>query len=442
MKKGLFVFCLICIFSCKKTEETPTVLPSSEAATQWGNMTLQTMTRLAGNTPTYGSRALGFMGLTMYECVVHGSPTHRSMLDQLSGLTKLPLPETGKTYNWVIVMNTGQASMLKNLYDYAGILRLNTIDSLELAILTRESKNSDKAVVDRSVAFGKAIAEALFEWSKTDGGLQGYLHNFDPNYVFPTGNSYWFPPIKSQSPSKLPLHPYWGKNRTFAPSNNTLTVPKIIAFDSLKTSAYYQQMDAVYQKSKNLTQEEKDIAAWWADDPTETFTPPGHSFSLVNMVLKSNPTDLFNASETYARVGMAVSDAFVNCWKTKYTYHGERPSTYIKKYIDSAWEQFWPEPPFPAFYSGHSVQSAAAATVLESLYGTSFMIIDTSHEGRQDTERRGVNYKTRTYKSLMECAQEAGYSRILGGIHTAQDNEMGLSEGKKIGQNINNLKWN
>ena len=80
------------------------------------------------------------MGLTMYECVVHGSPTHRSMTGQLNSLSLLPQPEVDKTYNWVLVMNAGQALMLKNIYDYADKFRQYAIDSLEYEIQIRESK--------------------------------------------------------------------------------------------------------------------------------------------------------------------------------------------------------------------------------------------------------------------------------------------------------------
>ena len=429
------------VAACQPSDPAPQPVPNAAPALAWGQMTLKTMTRLPANTPTYGSRALGYMGLTMYECVVNGSAAHRSLAGQLNDLPNLPRPENGKTYDWTLAMNAGQALMLKKIYDYADKFRQFSIDSLEYELLTQYGKNQSQDLINRSVEYGKAVATAIFEWSKTDGGHQAYLRNFDDKYVFPTGDGNWIPPTKSQVVSKFPLHPHWGKNRTFALTNAVLPVPQIIEYSSDKQSAYYQQLDAIYQRSKNLSQEDKNIAAWWADDPTETFTPPGHSYSLANIVVKTAQPDLFKAAETYARVGMAVADAFVNCWKTKYTYHCERPSTYVKKNIDATWVQYWPEPPFPAFYSGHSVQAAASATVLEELYGKTFKIIDNSHQGRDPAQALGGIYQTRTYESFGEVAQEAGFSRILGGIHTQQDNEIGLSEGRKIAININLLNW-
>ena len=44
------------------------------------------------------------------------------------------------------------------------------------------------------------------------------------------------------------------------------------------------------------------------------------------------------------------------------------------QHIDQRWESFWPDPPFPAFPSGHAIQAAAAATVLTDLYGDNFSL--------------------------------------------------------------------
>jgi hypothetical protein len=102
---------------------------------------------------------------------------------------------------------------------------------------------------------------------------------------------------------------------------------------------------------------------------------------------------------------------------------------------------FWPEPPFPAFISGHATQAAAAATVLTDLYGNNFAFTDNTHQGRPDNALRGIAYKSRSFNSFWEAAEESAYSRFLGGIHARQDNEVGLSEGRKVGRNVNALTW-
>ena len=440
MKKIFLIALLFVVYGCRHSNEPTPAAPTSAVAEAWGQMTLRLMYQLPANTPTYASRALGYAGLTMYETVAAGSPVHRSLVGQLSGLNTLPQPQAGQKYNWEVALNAGQALMLKRLFDNADRNRLYRVDSLEYEINKPFYDSEAREVMERSVAYGKSVAEAIFEWSKTDGGFEAYKRNFDPAYVFPKGAGFWVAPLKGQVVSPYPLQPYWGKNRTFLMTND-LPVPAMVAYSKEPSSDYYRGYLEVYQKSKTLTQTEREIAAWWADDPSETFSPPGHSYSLANITVKTAQVDLFKAAETYARVGMAVADGFVNCWKAKYTYHCERPATYVRANIDATWEQFWPEPPFPAFYSGHSVQAAAAATVLEDLYGKTIKITDNTHEGRLRDDIRNIDYKIRSYEGFWAAAEEAALSRLYGGIHTRQDNEVGLTEGRKVGQNINQLNW-
>lgn len=415
---------------------------SASVATQWGQMTVRIMKETPNGSPTYGSRAVGYMGLTMYETVVNGSPKHKSLEGQLNGLANLPKIEKSKKYNWVLSLNAGQSYMLKQLYEHTSAANKTSIDSLEKVIYQSQIATTTEEVRERSVKFGQEIAQAIVEWSKTDGGYQGYKRNFDSTYQLPKGNGFWTAPPKGQSPVALPLHPYWGKNRTFAPENGVLPVPAMIPFDYKKDSPYYGQMYEVFMKRQTLTQEEKEIANWWGDDPSQTFSPPGHSYNLATIAIKSAKPDLYKAAETYARVGMAVADAFINCWKCKYTYHAERPFFFIFYNMTTLWELYWPEPPFPAFYSGHAGQASAAATVLTELYGRAFKFVDDSHVGRLKDEERLVEYKARSFNSFWESALESANSRLYGGIHTCQDNEVGLAEGKKIGGNINALVWN
>lgn len=417
-------------------------LSNAAIAQQWASMTLYTFTQ-GKNSPTYSSRSLGYIGLTMYECVVHADPAYRSMQGQLPGLLSLPQPETNATYQWQLVLNSGVPTILKLLYpsnDNINIETEHTIDTLYQLNLIQYSANIDEATVNRSIQLGKDIATAIYQWASTDGGNNAYRAPFDPQSPFPSGESYWVPPTKGQTVSKFPLHPHWGENRTFSEANGQLPIPAIMPYSTDPNSDYYKTYHDIYELSKNLTRTDKEIAAWWADDPTETVSPPGHSFNLASIAINNTHPDLLKAAETYARVGMAVADAFICCFKSKYTYYNERPSKYVKNTIDTAWAPFWSEPPFPAFPSGHSTQASAAAIVLTDLYGDNFAFTDDTHKG-------AVRFpfsepmQPRQYTSFQQCAEETGYSRLLGGIHTAQDNETGLVEGKKIGENINRLIW-
>lgn len=418
----------------------PTASFTADVAMKWGNMALRVTAGTPANTPTYASRAFGYLGLAMYETTVHGIPDHQSLARQLNGLNNFPQTQIDSVYSWPLALNAGQAYLLKNLYEHTSFANKTTIDSLETALRMAYSDVSP-AVVARSVAFGRAVATALYDWSKNDGGHQGYKNPFPTDYQLATSPGSWVPPSDGQVAIRRALHPRWGSNRTFAPTNRDLPMPKPAAYSTSPSSDYYKFYQAVYAKNSQLTQAEKEIALWWSDDPSQTFTPPGHSYNLATITVRTTKANLAKAVETYARVGMAVADAFINCWKCKYTFTNERPSSFVRANIDRTWSPFWPEPPFPGFSSGHATQSAATATVLTGLYGENVALVDDSHQGRPKDAVRNVEFKNRSFPSFWATAEESAHSRFLGGIHTQQDNNVGLNEGKVIGRNINQLQW-
>jgi hypothetical protein len=447
----LFLIVTVLLFSCKKNDskapepEEPVSKDdiNNSIALKWSGITLNTIKFARFKSPTYSSRSLAYVGITMYESVVNADPAHKSLLGQLNGLNYLPIADPNSTYEWQLVLNSGVRTILKLLYPVNKNLSTQldaVIDSAYQAHFEQYASSVDDAIIDRSVQFGKQLAEAIFEWSKTDGGYEGFLYHFDTTFAIPGGASYWIPPTRGQTVSRYPLHPHWGDNRTFIAENATKPTPAIVPYSIDKSSEYYLMYKEIYDMSKQITRTDQEIAAWWADDPTETYSPPGHSFNLGSIAIRQSNPGLVKAAETYARIGMATADAFICCWKTKSSYFNERPSTYIRTVIDSTWTNFWPEPPFPAFPSGHSTQASATSSVLTSLYGEGYAFTDNTHEG-------AVRFPfsdpmmPRSYTSFRQSAEETGRSRLLGGIHTRQDNETGLAEGEKIGESVNKLKW-
>lgn len=430
-------------WGCEKKDEGPVVeMTEQEAAIAWTDMTLYITQFTPANSPTYASRSVGYIGLTMYESIVHGFPPYQSLTGQLNGLESLPVPEDGKEYDWILSMNAAQAFIIRNIYNQTSDENKARIDSLEQLIhRSFAAKLSDRSIAKRSEEYGRSVAAAIFEWSKEDGGHRAYLRNFDKTFKHKVFPGSWKPPLYAQSFSHHPLHPYWGENRTFLPENQEIEIPYMIPYDSTEGSPYYQQFMAVYEKDQTLTQEEKEIAIWWGDDPDSSFTPPGHSFYLANIAVREKQPPLIICAETYARVGMAVADAFINCWKWKYHFFSERPNTFIPRFIDPEWESFWPDPPFPAFPSGHAIQASAAATVLAEMYGNEFSFTDSAHAKRHRDELRDTDFVPRHFTNIWGIAEETADSRFYGGIHTPQDNQIGLEEGAKIAGNVNHLQW-
>ncbi len=441
-------FLALLILSCKdkSLEVSPSLSKSIQdydvsLSTKWADLTLKLLKTTAAQTPPVAARALGYVGLTMYESAVYGMPEYQSLQGQIVWLTTLPKPDLNKKYNWALSLNTAQHQILSDFFSTTTEANKKTLDSLKSALETTliSANNDDTTVVNRSKSFGISIAKAIWEYSKTDGGHEGFKNNFPADYKVPIGIGYW---ETTENGRKIPMLPNWGKNRTFAAVNSALPVPKLPKNPSYREeSDFFKEYTDVYKKNKVLTQEEKEISVWWADDPSETFTPPGHSYSLAKIAVLTSKAKLDQAIEAFAKTGMAVADAFILCWKAKYTYMNIRPYSYVRQTIDPAWIPFWPAPPFPGFPSGHSTQSAAAAVALENVFGTNFEFTDTSWEGRPKDSKRNVEFKPRKLKSFWAAAEESALSRFYGGIHTNMDNSVGLVEGKKIGTNIVQLKF-
>jgi hypothetical protein len=410
---------------------------TNDVAVKWATLQLNLTKITDGFTPPVAARAFGYAGLTMYESVVPGIATRKSLAGQLQALSALPKPETGKVYNWALSANAAQAEILRSLYLNMSVASKATVDSLETTVYST-FRDADEIVNERSVTFGKRIAQALYAWSKTDGGDAGYNRNFPTSYVVPTGAGMWQP---TENGIRIPIQPYWGTIRTFVKENNELPMPKPLTYSTDTKSEIFSQYLDVYTKSKSLTQTEKEIALWWSDNPGDSFTPPGHSYNLGRIAILTTKADLAKAAETFARTGISIADAFVLCWRCKFTYNNLRPYTYVRLAIDPNWTPFWPAPPFPGYPSGHATQSSSAATVLTALYGENFAFVDDSHVGRTNDPTRNVAFKARSFNSFAQSAQESADSRFYGNIHTRQDNETGLTEGKKIGANVNALQW-
>jgi hypothetical protein len=92
---------------------------------------------------------------------------------------------------------------------------------------------------------------------------------------------------------------------------------------------------------------------------------------------------------------------------------------------DESWTPLIPTPPFPAYTSGHSTFSAAAAAVLEDFFG--------GDEFAFTLESETPDAADRSFTSFSEAANESGLSRIYGGIHWSFDNEAGLAAGDAVG---------
>lgn len=417
---------ILLLFTCISSAKAQTAFDeSAEVPHAYFGLSLKFIKETPGFTPPVASRALGYTGLCLYEATVHGMPNHQSLVGALPGLYSLPLPENA-SYDWPLVANNAMAFLLDSLFDN------KSVDNKILLYATRTDFNLaleaqlPADVYDRSVAYGEQLGQAIFAYSKTESGYRGQYKNFPSSYVPPAGMEFWAP-LSGQSA----LQPYWHDNRAFVPENVSVATlpPPPPSFSTDEVSIFYAYANQVYLTSQNLTQDQKDIATFWADGGG-TFTPPGHSVSMLRQILKEEGWDLGNTSIAYAKLGIALSDAFLACWKTKYIYNLCRPVTYIREHIDPNWGSFIGTPPFPEYPSGHSSQSGAWRVVMEDLFGETYAFTDSTY---------AATLGLRSFTDFESCAEETAVSRLYGGIHYDFGNKNGSYLGQSIGYNVLNL---
>jgi hypothetical protein len=398
----------------------------AEVATAWGEQTLRVIAATPGYSPPVASRALAYSGLVLYEALVPGIPGARSLAGVLPGLGKVPADGKNASYHWPSVANSALAAILRRLFPTAPSASLAAVDALERHFADRSGV--PHGIYKRSADRGREVAAHVFEWSRGDGGHEGYARNFPP-YTPPVGPGLWVPtPPAFQSA----LQPTWGSNRCLAIAGGDACPPgDHPPYSEAEGSAFHAEAFETYEAVNNLTPEQQAIARFWSDDPGATATPPGHSCSLATIVLRRENASLATAAVTYAKVGIAISDAFVACWQRKYTANLLRPVTYIRAVIDPAWTPLLGTPPFPEYPSGHSVQSGAAAEVLTGLFGDGYAFVDDTHVPR--------GLAPRSFGSFREAAEEAAISRLYGGIHFRAAIENGLEQGRCIGEAVNAL---
>lgn len=392
-----------------------------------------------GFLPTQSSRAYGYLGLAAYESVVHGIDKDYSLAGQINGISvgALPQPSPNLEYNWALACNAASAHIMRRMFERK-ILAENRerIDRMELQNRIELSKNVKEEVIQRSEDFGLAVAEALYQISKTDGGHEAYMEPFSQkDFIMPKDEYCWVP----TSPQLEPLSPHWGSNRSFVANvvERSQPIPNL-PFSKEEGSEFYKQaMDVYNQVTKLNTEEEVTIAKYWADDPFETCTPTGHTFNILTQLLQESNATLEKTAVGLAMMSVAENDAFISCWKSKYDYVLIRPVSYIQKYIDPSFETVIGTPPFPAYISGHSAEIGAGVKVMIHLF--------TDESGDYtftDLSQIQFGFEPRSYDNFYDMAMECALSRFYGGIHFEMDNTAGLNLGYNVGEAvINDLRW-
>ncbi len=402
----------------------PTAAYEADVPVAWGKLLYATLRDEKLNPPA-ASRVIGYFGVSLYESVVPGMPRHWPLGGQLNDLGWTPAWCThGHGMHWPLAANAALPRLLKGLLPAATPATVATIDALEaqLAASLRADDAVAVKVATRSEAYGREVADAILAWAAGDGYATVIALPFTP----PVGPGLWVPTPPANIAN--PLLPHWGKMRPFSMvTGSEFAPPPPPPYSTDPASLFFAQAKQVRDQSLANTPETIAIAKFWADAGPGTATPPGHWVSILNQIATNEGLGLDVAAEAYAKLGIAVADAFICCWDAKFVHNLLRPVTYVQAQIDAAWLPLIATPPFPAYASGHSTQSGAAYVVLEDVLGD-VAFTDHTHDA--------LGHPARSFSTFAQAADEAAVSRLYGGIHYAFDNDAGLDAGERIGKNV------
>jgi len=349
-----------------------------------------------------------------------------------------------------------------------------------------------------AIGIGNVAAKALLDFRHYDGSNQlGDLHPgaySDYTGYTPVNTADTINDPNRWQPLRVPdgkggfvvqkfFTPQWGQVMPFALESRSQlrpTVgPKTLTSDS---EGYKKQAEEILDISANLGDRKKVIAEYWADGPGSEF-PPGHWNLFGQFVSNRDRHDVDTDAKMFFVLNNALLDTSIATWDAKVAYDSERPITAIHYLFNGqkvlAWggpnqgtqlingEDWQPyqaatvvSPPFAEYTSGHSGFSAASAEILKRFtgsdtFGASFTqpafqpAVNTGGAGTNlaggaelETPGRIENGPatdiTLFWATFSDAADEAGISRLYGGIHF----EDGDIQGKALGRKVAGLVWN
>lgn len=310
------------------------------------------------------------------------------------------------------VMSTVNAEVLKMMFPAAvEEITLKAAEQRNAALWSGKAVASD---ITAGLNLGKAVAAVFTARARTDG-MSTAIGNKD---LWAALKKHTEDVVKQkawqslETPPRPPMLPFFGLRsfndvnygvKAWMMTNQQIIDERPDMPPPTSSEEMAKEVEEVKYYSKNVTRERLAIVHKWADG-AGTYTPPGHWDEIASHYVEAANMSEVRAARVFAYLNMVLHDAAVGCWETKYFYFNPRPSQ-----MDPSIKTATGVPNFPAYTSGHSTFSGAAASVLSYLFP------------------EGANY-------FDQEAQEASLSRMYGGIHYRSDCQEGLDHGKRIAQ--------
>lgn len=342
--------------------------------------------------PPRASRAYALVSVAMYDAAVAAAYWRQHYNRQASGVT------SGPSYPSEQAAVAAAGSRLV-AYAFPEASKAGLDAAAEDAAHSRVVAGQVSPLDAREgLALGRAVADREIAYAKTDGSTRIWDGRRPPHT-----HAYWDPPPGSIA---RPVEPLAGTWRTWLMrSGSQFRAPPPPRFGSLQ---FVKEARQLVEIKANLTPAQRQIASFWAGGQG-TPLPPGVWNQVMFSYVRGKQLSVPSQTRVFALLNVAMDDAGIAAWDTKYTYWSPRPENGIRDVgVDRKFTPYIPTPFFPAYVSGHSTYSSAAAELLAHLFP----------EDADLWRAKG---------------REAGYSRLLGGIHWASDNTWGTRIGLAIG---------
>ena len=426
-----------------------TTMPSSDVILEWNQVMLDANAAdsrllIADQPgPTGTSRAFAIVSVAMFDAWNSIYHKYNPYLTELNGYNSANLPAAVSTAarDTLIALYPQQAATFRTAC---------TRTMLNVPAGTPRTKGID---------LGKKVALAILANRSNDNSKMKvpYIPSTDPGNHQPD-----------------PLHPgqgfhgpHWGFVTPFAITDmhSHLAAPPP-SLDSFEYAVAYQALanfggeEGQYPTLRGP--KETITGIFWAYDGTPGLGTPPRLYNQVVRVIAARKNNSVEANaRLFALINIAMADAGIQCWYSKYHYNLWRPVVGIRNAAndtneftigDPAWRPMGAPatnragdgvnftPPFPAYPSGHSTFGAAAFGVTSLFYGTSeirFSFTSDEYNGvnrGSDGKKRPV--VTRTYNNLEDATYENAFSRIYLGIHWPFDATEGMINGKTIAKEV------
>jgi membrane-associated phospholipid phosphatase len=209
------------------------------------------------------------------------------------------------------------------------------------------------------------------------------------------------PWLSLDMPKRPPMLPLFGNVKSFLIDSLTQVANRPVPPPLTASAQFATELAEVKYYATHPTRENIRIVHFWADG-TGTYTPPGHWNAIASEEFVQQNFSEVRWARNLALLNLSIMDAGIACWDAKYFYFNQRPSQ-----ADPSIKTLTGIPNFPAYVSGHSTFSAAAATYLGHVI-----------PARAD--------------AFNAMAKEASDSRLFGAIHYRSDCAKGLELGTKV----------